>query len=117
MSMESDLVALLQPLCPRTYPDIAPAGAAAPYVVWQSLGGEAWRFGDNVAPEKRHTLMQVSVWAGSRLEALTLIHQIEDAISAASGWQATPQGEARSTYEPDTKRYGSIQRFDIWATR
>lgn len=117
MSMESDLVALLQALCPRTYPDIAPAGVAVPYVVWQALGGAAWRFGDNAVPEKRQTLMQVSVWSATRLEALSLIHQIEDVICTASGWQATPQGESRSTYEPDTQRYGSIQRFEIWATR
>ena len=117
MSMESDLDALLKTKCQHVFPDVAPPGTAKPYVVWQALGGEAWRFADNVAPENRHTLMQVSVWSTTRLEALALIHQIEDAICAATQWQAKPQAEARSTYEPDTGLRGSIQRFEIWATR
>jgi hypothetical protein len=116
MSMESDLVALLQAICPQVYPDVAPGGVVAPYIVWQAIGGEALRFGDGTAPEKRHTMLQVAVWSTTRAEALTLIHQAEDAICAAS-WQATPQGEAASTYEPDTGLRGSLQRFNVWATR
>lgn len=116
MSMESELVTLLQALCPRVYPDVAPSSATVPYIVWQAIGGEALRFGDGTAPENRHTLLQVAVWSKTRTEALSLIHQVEDAICAAS-WQATPQGEAASTYEPDTGLRGSLQRFNVWATR
>lgn len=115
--MESDLSALLKTLCSRTFPDIAPAGTPAPYITWQAIGGESIRYGDGTAPDKRHTLMQVTVWAATRVEALMLIHQAEDAICALPNWQAVPQGEAASTYEPDTQLYGSIQRFDLWADR
>lgn len=117
MSMESDLSALLKSICARTYPDIAPAGTPAPYITWQAIGGESIRYGDGTAPDKRHTLVQVTVWAATRAEALMLIHQAEDAICTSPNWQAKPQAEAASTYEPDTQLYGSIQRFDLWADR
>ncbi|MFD0669720.1 MULTISPECIES: tail completion protein gp17 [unclassified Ramlibacter] len=115
--MESDLATLLQGICPRTYPDVAPSGTAAPYVTWQGLGGKAARFLDNSAADKRNTLLQVNAWASTRLEALTLIRQIEDALCASSAFVATPEGEPQSTYEEDAGLYGSVQRFSIWATR
>ena len=117
MSMETDLVVLLKTLCSRAFPDVAPAGTATPYITYQAIGGEAMRYGDGAAPDKRNTLMQVNVWAKTRSEALTLIRQVDDAISAASAWQSEPQGEAVSTYEAETQMYGSMQTFDIWATR
>lgn len=118
MSMESDLVTLLQSICPRIFPDVAPAGTAVPYVVWQSLGGEALRYGDGTAPDKRNTYLQVAVWSATRAEALALIRQIEDALCASSAFAAIkPESEANSTWEQATQRYGSIQRFDLWASR
>ena len=117
MSMESDLSTLLKGICARTYPDIAPEGTAAPYITWQGLGGESARFMDNTAADKRNTLMQINVWSKTRLEALTLIRQIEDALCDSASFVATPQGEPLSTYEPETLLYGCIQRFEIWATR
>ena len=116
MTAESALTALLKTICPRVYPDVSPDGVA-PYITYQALGGESLRYGDNTAPDKRNTLMQVSAWSTTRTEALSLIRQAEESICASSAWQAEPQGEASSTYEPDTKLYGSIQRFSIWATR
>ena len=115
--MESDLSTLLKTICPRVYPDLAPVGTVTPYVTWQAIGGESIRFGDGSAPDKRNTLMQINVWSKTRLEALTLIRQIEDALCASAAFVATPQGEPLSTYEPDTLLYGSIQRFGIWASR
>ena len=116
MSMESDLSAVLKTICPRTFPDVAPANTTAPWITWQGLGGETLRYGDNEAPDKRHTLVQISVWTSSRLESLALIHKVEEAICSYT-WQAKPTGEASSTYEPDTKLYGSIQRFEIFGSR
>lgn len=117
MSMESDLSALLKGICARTYPDVAPANAVAPWITWQGIGGQATRFLDNSAADKRHTLMQISVWSKTRAEALALIRQAEDALCASATFYAGPQGEPKSTYEPDTKLYGCLQRFEIWATR
>lgn len=117
MSMESDLSTLLKLQCPRAFPDVAPAGTAKPYVVWQGIGGAPSRMLNKTAADKRNTLLQISVWSATRTEALTLIRSIEDAMCASSAFSAMPQGEPLSTYEPETSLYGSIQRFNVWATR
>jgi hypothetical protein len=115
--MESDLQTLLATICPRTFPDVAPSDTAAPWVVWQGLGGASLRFVDNTAGDRRNTLMQVAVYAKTRLQALQLIRQIEDAITASMPLIATPQGEPASDYESDTLLYSSKQRYSIWAAR
>lgn len=117
MTAESTLTALLKTLCPRVYPDIAPSNVAKPYITWQNIGGESARLLDNTPFDKRNTLMQINVWSASRIEALSMIRQIEEALCASSSFIARPQGESNSTYEPDTLLYGSLQRFNVWATR
>ena len=118
MSFETELVTLLRAITENVYPDVAPPNAPMPYAVWQAVGGEALRYGDGAAPDKRNTYLQVSVWSATRAESLSLIRQIEETLCVDSTFAAIePQGEALSTYESDTERYGSIQRFDIWATR
>jgi hypothetical protein len=115
--MEADLATLLAAICERVFPDVAPPGTEVPYLTWQAFGGESIRYGDGTPPDKRNTGMQINAWASSRLEALQLIHQVEDAVCAATSWQAKPLGEAVSDHEADTQRYGSKQRFNIWAPR
>lgn len=115
--METDLIAALKALCPRVHPDVAPSGEVAPFVVWQALGGEPINALDNVPADKRNTYMQIAVWGPGRVPTTELMRQIEGALRASTQFVATPMGEAMSTYEPDTKRYGSIQRFSIWAAR
>jgi len=117
MSIESNLQALLMTLCPRVRADVAEVGLAAPYVVWQAIGGPSINALDNSLPGQRRVYMQVSVWAKSRQEADTLSRAAEAAMRAAPHFIATPSGEAMSTHEPDTKLYGSIQRFSIWGNR
>ena len=117
MSMESDLVTLLKTVCARVYPDLAQTGTAVPYVTWQGIGGESIRFLDNTDGGKRETLMQISVWSSSRLEALTVIRQIEDLLCASALFQTRPEGGPVSTYEPDPQLYGCIQRFSILAAK
>lgn len=117
MSMESELVTLLKTVCPQVYPDVAPNGAPRPFVVWQVLGGVSLRFLDNTAGDKRNTYLQVSVYSPTRLEALALIRAAEDATCASQAFQVSPQGEPIGTYEDDTKLYGALQRFSIWAGR
>ena len=117
MSMESDLSTLLKSVCVRSFPDVAPENTVTPYVVWQQLGGESARLLNNAAADKRNSYLQVSVWSSTRQEALTMIRQIEDLMCASPSFTARPESESVSMYEQDTKRYGSIQRFDVWATR
>lgn len=117
MSMESDLSTLLKTICTRVYPDVAQAGTVTPFMTWQGLGGASLRFVDNTAPDKRNTYLQVSVYSTTRLEALALIRAAEEALCASTAFAVDPQGEPLSTYEDDTKLYGALQRYSIWAAR
>lgn len=116
--MESALDTLLKTICPRTFPDVAPAEVAAPYVVWQNIGGQSLRALNGDHCNERNTYMQISVWSPRRLEALSLIRQIEDAMVSSPSFQvARPDSEPMNLYEEDPELYGSIQRFSIWSLR
>ncbi len=117
MTMEASLHALLKTQCQRVFPDVAPQGTARPYVTWQGLGGEAARFLDNTAADQRNTLLQINAWSTTRMEALSLIRQIEDALCASGAFIARPEGEALSVYEDDPQLYGCVQRFNVWSAR
>jgi hypothetical protein len=117
MSMESSLSTLLKTICPRTFPDVAPSGTAAPFIAWQLLGGETLRALDNTPADKRNTYMQVAVYSLTRAESLAKIRAAEDAMCASAAFICRPMGEPLTTYEDDTKLYGAMQRFSIWAAR
>lgn len=117
MSLESDLVAALTAMCPRVFPDFAPVGTAMPYVTWQQIGGEPLTCLDGSLPDKRNAEVQVNVWALSRLEANTLLLQIEAALCASTAFAATPSSALRSSFTEDEGRRGAEQDFSIWATR
>ena len=89
MSMEADLTTLLKTVCPRVFPDVAPALTVKPFMTWQVLGGESLRFLDNAAPDKRNTYMQVSVYSTTRLEALALVRAAEAALCGSATFVAT----------------------------
>lgn len=115
--MEADLYTLLSGICPRVFTDIAPEETARPYVTWTGIGGQTIRNLDNTTGNKRNTLTQINVWSRTRLEALTLIRQIEDAMCASTAFLAVPQGEPISMFEEDDDLYGCLQRYSIWANR
>ena len=115
--MEADLQTLMLTACPRVFPDVAPNNTAAPWVTWQALGGESLDYLDNTAADKRHTLMQVSCYATTRMQAIQIIRDVETLMRASGAFVASPQGEAISVYENDTLLYGCIQRVEIFATR
>lgn len=117
MTFEADLYAVIKTVTPKVFPDVAPEGATAPYATWQGIGGKSIRFLNNQAGDKRNTLMQVNIWATTRLDALNLIRQIEDTLCAASQFVCTPEGEPISMKEIDTGLYGSVQRFSIYSNR
>lgn len=117
MSLESDLTARLQTVCPRVYPDFAPVSTPRPYVTYQRIGGEPVNYIENTVPAQRHTVVQVNVWADTRLSATTLIGQIEDALRTASAFTARPQSAAMDDFDADVPVYSTLMDFDIWATR
>jgi hypothetical protein len=117
MSMEQALEALLQVRCPRVYQVIAPPRSVRPYVTWQPIGGKTLRAVENTPLDKRNTLMQINAWADKSSDARDLIRQIEDDLCASAAFVVEPQGEAMADYEEDTKLYGALQRFSIYAAR
>lgn len=118
MSFEADFYAAIKGLVSnRVYPDIAPLGAVEPYITWQGVGGKSLRFLDNTPGDKRHTRLQVNVWAQTRTQANLIARQIEDALCASSLFQATPLGEPVSDYDSETKSYGAMQDFSIFSAR
>lgn len=117
MTLEEKLVALLLPICPRTFPDFAPPDTARPYVTWQQIGGETVDFSDNAVPSKENALVQINVWSDRRSEAKDIIKQIESALIGAIAFDARPTAAAASDADPDMARYCSRQDFAVWADR
>ncbi|WP_414446854.1 DUF3168 domain-containing protein [Burkholderia sp. 22PA0099] len=96
----------------RVYPDQAPDNIGRPYIVYQSVGGEDGATLDGAA-DTQNSRMQVAVWSTTRSEAVGLIGQVRDLLTAEP-ISATPIGSAVSTYDTDTKLRGSRQDFSIW---
>ncbi len=117
MSLESDLYTLLAAQCSRVYPDVGPQNTARPYVTYQQIGGASPAYLERTVVDRRNALMQVNVWADTRLAANTLALAIESALTQATTLQATASGALLALHEPDTGLYGCIQRFSIWAAR
>lgn len=117
MSLETALYAALHSICPRVYPDIAPADAVLPYVTWQQIGGEAPVYLDGALPDKRCAYVQINTWAATRAEANALMLQIEQALCAASTMVARPQSALQAAFDDDTEIRGAMQDFEIWAER
>lgn len=117
MSIETQLVTLLKPLCPRVRPLVGEEGLQTPYIVYQVIGGESINAMDNSLPGQRRVLMQVTVWSPIAIDSLALIQAVEATLRAATVFTAQPGGEAVPTHEPLTGLYGQIQRFRILGNR
>jgi hypothetical protein len=117
MSIETSLYAVLAAICPRVYPDVAPAGVARPYVTWQQVGGQAPTYVEVAVVDKRNADIQVSVWAETRIAANALALQIEVALTTAAAFQAKPLGALFARHDQDVNLYGTNQDFSLWAAR
>jgi hypothetical protein len=117
-SAEAIVSAALKALVPngdgtfRCYPDVAPAGALRPYITYQAVGGQSPNYLSNTVA-LQNARMQVNVWADSRSAANSVM---QSAIAALTGTavKAVTIGAPVSSYEPDTKLYGSREDFSIW---
>jgi hypothetical protein len=115
MSVESDLFAGLTSLVAgRVYPDVAPAGAALPYITYQQVGGDVISFIDTTLASQRNARFQLSVWDATRQGASTLMRQVESALITSATLRATALGSAVATYDDETQRRGARQFFSIW---
>ncbi|MEG0885878.1 MAG: DUF3168 domain-containing protein [Janthinobacterium sp.] len=115
MTIETHIYQALRQLVDgRAYPDMAPAGVARPYIVYQQVGGDVVNFLDRTIPSKRNSRMQVCAWADTRIEASSLIEQAELALRAVTVLQAAPLGAPVATYDEETELRGARQDFSLW---
>lgn len=117
MSLESSLYSTLSPICPRVFPDIAPATTATPYITWQQVGGSSFVYTEGALPNKRNARIQINVWADSRMTANSICMQIEETLCASPLFTAEPAGALLAAVDDDTDLRGSMQDFYIWADR
>lgn len=114
MSLESDLFTVLGGLVSnRVYPDVAPQGAARPYITYQKVGGQAWNFLESAVVGKRYARVQINVWAESRLTAAAVSRAAEDALVVSTALRCTVLGAVIDQHESDhtPPLYGTIQDF------
>lgn len=95
--------------------DQAPENTAKPYIVFQAVGGQDEATFDGVA-DLQNTRMQIAVWGDSRIGQVGPLMVAIRAALCNSEIRATPIGSPVSSYEDDTKLYGSRQDFSIWWT-
>lgn len=117
MSMEPQLVTLLKMDCPRVFPDFAPVDTTRPYVTYQHLGGRPLRWLKGDASDKRHSIVQVNVWAATKSAALTLARAIEERLATTTVFEARPDAEPIGQADPDFELYGTSQDFSIISLR
>jgi hypothetical protein len=101
----------------RVYPDFAPPGAAAPYIVFQQVGGQGFNHTEGTLPTAENCRMQLSVWCETRIEATTLAQQAEALLLQAITFQATTLGSRTSLVDEDTGLRGARQDFSVWVPR
>ena len=115
MSWESTLYTALRTLAKdQVFPDLAPAGAARPYITYQAVGGEAVNFVEGGAPGTRNARVQVNVWAETRLEVSQLGNAAEDILRDVAALQTTVLGAAVAMFDEDTGLRGQRQDFSFW---
>lgn len=118
-ALEQNIYARIAPLCARVYPDVAPIGAALPYVTWQQVGGTSDTFADSTLPSKRNAEVQVNAWGATRQAVNVLMLSIESALatSPTSEFCATPRGAFVADYDHDNLIFSARQDFTIWNNR
>lgn len=101
----------------QVYPDVAPEGTAAPYIVFQQVGGQGLNHTEGTLPTAENCRMQLATWCESRIQATTLAQQAEALLLAATAFQATTLGNRTSLLDEDTGLRGARQDFSVWVPR
>lgn len=98
----------------KVFPEIAPDGAVAPYIVYCEPSENALNLlvGGEAAGVENH-LFQFDVYAKSKAQAVALKRAISDALEGAPGLGAVFR-DGGSMYEPDTKLFRQRQDFSLW---
>lgn len=118
MTIEALIYTAIKTLCAnRVYFDIAPMGAAMPYITFTQVGGEAFSHMANTVPDKQNGRFQFNVWGNSRSQCSALMAQIESAMVTSAAFQARPIGAPQSLYDADMQIFGSQCDFSVWSSR
>lgn len=117
LTLETELYTVLQSLCPRVYPDVAPEGTQEPYIVWHQYGGQVPMYTEGVMADRRNCYVQINVWHESRAVCNQLSLDIEAALIAHAPLQAQPLNAHSATYDEEAALRGSMQDFSVWAPR
>ena len=115
MATEAQMVAAVTAVVTRFYPDYAPVGAATPYATYQQVGGEAENWLEGGVGSGRHARIQINVWADTRLQANTLMKQIEE-VMKVTPFFASAMGALIARADPTSKLRGAQQDFGCWFT-
>lgn len=118
MTVEERLQAVLGTLAGgRVYPDVAPQGTEAPYIVFQQVGGQSLNYTEGSVPTEENCRIQLATWGPRRTEVTTLAQQAEALLLAAPAFQATTLGNRTSLLDDDTGLRGARQDFSVWVPR
>lgn len=117
MSLEADLVTVIKTVIPRVFPDTAPTLTPTPYATYQQIGGDPSFYYDGAVMDQCNALVQINIWAETRLQANQLMRELERVLLQAPAIQAVPSGALRASHDSDTDLRGAEQDFSIWATR
>lgn len=115
MATEAQMVAAVKTVLPRFFPDFSDSNTARPYATYQQAGGQAPNFLGGGVGDRRNALIQINVWADTRLQANALMHQIE-AVLKASPFFADAMGALIARADATTKLRGAQQDFGLWLT-
>lgn len=125
MALEDELLARIRRHNARVFTPTAPYGTATPYVTWQHIGGQAVRYVDNTAPDKRNAFIQVNTWADSKKAAFDLLRKIEEELCIVTDGKfvAVPMEEPSDAYiegnegQQPGQLCGALQTFRVWGVR
>lgn len=114
--MEKQLIKAIQSVEPDlpVYHDYAPEEAVLPLAIIRREGGAGHLFLEQ-GQEGYSVRFYVSVWAGSRLEAVRLSHALEAAVCDLPS--AFAMGAAEALFDPETGKRGMGQDFVLTGNR
>lgn len=117
MSLETELMARIQSLCPNVNPVVAGYDTPRPYVVWQHVGGTPVQAYDGTLADRRNALIQITTWASTTKQAYELARSIAQALCVPSAtWAGSPMGEPVDAYDDAAELCGAVQTFSAWGS-
>lgn len=96
----------------QVYVGVAPDGRRAPWIVYQLVGGTYLSDLEGTLCRTARARMQVSVWGQTARQCGKIMSQVVDAL-VNRRVRALPIGAPASTYEVDTRLFGSRMEFLI----